>query len=71
MPGAAPVIQYRNEMVLGFGQRQSLLKDSTIKESVIKGNQAVFLIVDSSGTAVTRGTNGLIPAGDNNTRRSP
>lgn len=66
MAGAAPVVQYRNEMILGFGQRQSLLKDSTTKESVIKGNQAVFMVVDSSGTAVTRGTNGLIPRGDNN-----
>jgi len=66
MPGAAPIVAYRNEMILGFGQRQSLLKDSVTPESQIKGNQAVFLVVDSSGTAVTRGTNGLIPAGDNN-----
>jgi len=66
MIGAAPIIQYRQEMVLAFGQRQSLLKDSVLPEAQIKGNRATFLVVDSSGTAVTRGVNGLIPAGDNN-----
>lgn len=66
MPGAAPQTVYRDELVLGFGQRQSLLKDTTTKELMIKGNQAVFLVVDSSGTATTRGTNGLIPSSDNN-----
>jgi len=66
MAGAAPQIQYRQEMVLGFGQRQSLLRDTCTTEAVIKGNQATFLVVDSSGTAVTRGVNGLIPSGDNN-----
>lgn len=66
MPGAAPQTVYRDEFVLGFGQRVSLLKDTTTKELMITGNQAVFMVVDSSGTAVTRGTNGLIPAGDNN-----
>lgn len=66
MAGAAPQTIYRDEFVLGFGQRQSLLKDTTTKELMIKGNQAVFMVVDSSGTAVTRGTNGFIPASDNN-----
>lgn len=66
MAGAAPQTIYRDEFVLGFGQRQSLLRETTTKELMIKGNQAVFMVVDSSGTAVTRGTNGLIPAGDNN-----
>lgn len=66
MPGAAPQTVYRDEFVAAFGQRQSLLKDTTTKESMVKGNQAVFLIADSSGTAVTRGVNGLIPTRDNN-----
>jgi Phage capsid protein len=65
MPGAAPQIQYRDEFIAAFGQRQSLLKDVTVRETMIKGNQATFLIADSSGTAVTRGVNGLIPTGDN------
>lgn len=65
MPGAAPQIQYRQEFIAAFGQRQSLLKDCTTKESVIKGNKATFLVADSSGTAVTRGVNGLIPSNDN------
>lgn len=66
MAGAAPQIQYRDEFIAAFGQRQTLLKDTTTHESMIKGNQATFLIASSSGTAVTRGVNGLIPSNDNN-----
>lgn len=60
--------QYRQEFIAGFEERQSLLRSCTITESVIKGNQAVFLVADSGGaTAVTRGVNGLIPSrADNN-----
>lgn len=65
MAGNAPQVQYRDEMVLAFGQRQSLLRETTTPEMVVKGNQATFLVADSSGVAVTRGLNGLIPAGDN------
>jgi hypothetical protein len=65
MPGAAPQVQYRQEFVAGFIQRQSLLRDVVTHESVIKGNQATFLVASSSGTAVTRGVNGLIPTRDN------
>lgn len=65
MPGAAPQIQYRQEFVLGFQKRQSLLKDTTTKEMQVKGNQATFLVANTSGTASTRGVNGLIPASDN------
>ena len=65
MAGAAPQVQYKQEFVAAFGQRQSLLKDCTTRESVIKGNTVTFLVADSSGTAVTRGVNGLIPSSDN------
>lgn len=60
-------IQYRQEFVAGFEQLQSLLRDATTTEAVIKGNQATFLVADSgNATAKTRGVNGLIPArGDN------
>lgn len=55
--------QYRQEFIAAFEQRQSLLRDSTTTEAVIKGNQAVFLVAGSGGaSAVTRGVNGLIPA---------
>ena len=59
--------QYRQEFIRGFEVRQSLLRDTTTTEAVIKGNQAVFLVADSgAASAVTRGVNGLIPArGDN------
>lgn len=64
--------QYRQEFIAGFEQRQSLLRELVTTESVIKGNTAVFLVADSGGAeAVTRGTNGLIPArNDNNTQNS-
>ena len=60
-------IQYRQEFIAGFEQLQSLLRSYVTTESVIKGNQATFLVADSGGaTAKTRGVNGLIPArGDN------
>lgn len=56
-------VQYRQEFIAQFEQRQSLLRDSCTTEAVIKGNQAVFLVAGSGGaTAVNRGINGLIPA---------
>lgn len=59
----AAQIQYRQEFIAAFEQRQSLLRDAVTTESVIKGNQATFLVAGSgSDTAVTRGVNGLIPA---------
>lgn len=60
--------QYRQEMIAGFEQNQSLVRDTVTTEAVIKGNEAEFLVADSGGaTAVTRGVNGMIPArGDNN-----
>ncbi len=71
MAGAAPQVQYRQEMVLGFQQRQSLLRDTCTTEGVIKGNQCTFLVADSTGTATTRGVNGLISAADNdNTQKT-
>ena len=68
MADTAYQIQYRNEFIAGFEQKQSLLRDTVTTEAVIKGNQAVFLVADSGGAeATTRGTNGLIPArADNN-----
>ena len=55
--------QYRQEFILGFEQRTSLLRMSTTIEAVIKGNQAEFLVADSgNATTVTRGVNGNIPA---------
>lgn len=61
--------QYRQEFIAGFEAKQSIIRDLVTTEAVIKGNQAVFLVVDSgpNATAVTRGVNGLIPArADNN-----
>ena len=62
--------QFRQEMIAGFEVNQSLVRDSVTTETVIKGNQAEFLVVDSGGAAATtRGVNGMIAArGDNNTQ---
>jgi hypothetical protein len=63
MGSTAFQIQYRQEFIAGFEQRQSLLRDTVTTEAVIKGNQATFLVADSgAATAVTRGVDGLIPA---------
>lgn len=62
MANTAIQIQYRKEFIAGFEQGQSLLRMCCTNESVIQGQQAVFLTVDSGGAqAVTRGVNGLIP----------
>lgn len=59
--------QYRDEFIAGFEQRQSLVRSTVTTEANVNGNQAVFLVADSGGaTAVTRGTNGLIPARPDN-----
>lgn len=62
MATTAPQTQFRQELILGYEQRKSMLLQSVTNEAVIKGNTATFLISGSSGdSAVTRGSNGLIP----------
>lgn len=63
MAESAPQIQYRSELVAEFEEGASWLRQTTVTEAVIKGNQATFLVAGSGGAAaVTRGINGLIPA---------
>lgn len=61
---------YRQELILGFERRQSMLRQTCTTEGQIKGQSIVFDVVDSgSASAVTRGVNGLIPSrADNNTQ---
>lgn len=62
MATTAVQTQFRQELILGFEQRKSMLLQAVTNEAVIKGNTATFLISGSSAdSAVTRGTNGLIP----------
>ena len=63
---------YRQEFIAGFEQKQSLVRQTVTTEANVNGNTAVFLVADSgSASAVTRGTNGLIPArADNLTQNS-
>lgn len=57
-----PISQYRQEYIAAFEQDYSMLKTACVRETVIKGNTAVFLVAGSGGeTAVTRGSNGQIP----------
>ena len=54
---------YRQEIIQGFDQNASLLRDCVTTEFMNKGGSAVFLVSDgSSVNATTRGLNGLIPA---------
>lgn len=63
MADTAYQIQYRQEFIAGFEQKTSYFRGSATTESVVKGNQAVFLVADTGGAqAVTRGVNGLIPS---------
>lgn len=63
MAQSAPQIQYRQEYIKGFEQRQSLLRMTTTTDTVTKGNQAYFLVADSGqAIASTRGLNGMIPS---------
>lgn len=56
------VTQYREEHIAAFEQNYSLLRATTVTHAQIKGNSAVFLVSGSGGaSAVTRGSNGLIP----------
>jgi hypothetical protein len=55
-------IQYRNEFVPLFEQRQSLLRQTVTTDTISQGGQYVFLVAGSDGEAVTRSTNGLIPS---------
>jgi hypothetical protein len=63
--------QFRQETIAAFEEESSLLGNAVVRESVIKGNTATFLVAGSGGaTAVTRGVNGLIPARANDLTQS-
>jgi hypothetical protein len=63
MAESAPQKQYRQQIIAEFEEGMSWLRQTTVTEAVIKGNQAEFLVGGSGGaTANTRGINGLIPA---------
>jgi hypothetical protein len=55
--------QYRQEFIAAFEYGESRLRSATITDSVVKGNEATFLVAGTGGAeAVTRGVNGMIPA---------
>lgn len=58
--------KYRNELILGFEDRQSRLRSTVVTEGEVNANQFVFLVSGSGGaTATTRGADGLLVARDN------
>ena len=64
--------QYRQEFIAGFEFGQSMLRSTVVTESVVKGNEATFLVADTGGAeAVTRGVNGMIPARADNLTQKP
>ena len=63
MAESAAQVQYKQEIVATFEEGQSWLRQCSVTEAVINGNQATFLVAGSGGaTASTRGINGLITA---------
>lgn len=63
MADTAFMRQYRAEFIAAYEDRMSVLQGTCTRESVVKGNEAIFLVAGSgSASAVTRGVNGLIPA---------
>lgn len=63
MAESAAQAQYKQEIIATFEEGKSWLRQTTVTEAVITGNQAVFLVAGSGdAAAVTRGINGLIPA---------
>jgi hypothetical protein len=57
--------QYRQAFIDQFEGRVSMLRNCATKETMSKGNVVTFLVAGSgTDTAVSRGTNGLIPYGN-------
>lgn len=57
---------YRQEYIAVFERTMSILRQTTVRESSIKGTSAIFATSGSgSASATTRGVNGLIPARNN------
>jgi hypothetical protein len=67
MASTAFKTQYLEEFVPGFEFNQALLRQACVTKANIQGNTAVFLVADSgNASAVTRGSNGLIPSRNDN-----
>lgn len=61
---------YRDEMIMGFEKRESLVRRTTVTETDIRGNEAVFLVADSGGAeAVSRGVDGDLPTRPDNSNQ--
>lgn len=63
MASTAFNVVYRQEYLTAFAQRESLVRKTVTTAAKINGNSCIFLVAgNATDTAVTRGTNGLIPA---------
>jgi len=66
MADTAFQVMYRDEWTRGFERNQATLRASVTTEAMVKGRQATFLVATTNREAVTRGSNGLIPAASDN-----
>lgn len=56
---------YRDQFVAGFELRESVLRDCVTTDTESRGGSVFFLVATSNNrSAVTRGSNGLIPSSD-------
>jgi hypothetical protein len=63
---------YKDQFIEGFELRQSILRQAVTTDTESRGGQVYFLVADSgAAVAVTRGSNGLIPAVDDNQVQVP
>lgn len=58
--------KYRAEYIAAFERSTSLLRPFVTTEANVNGEKAVFLVTETNREAVTRGSNGLIPASSGN-----
>lgn len=59
----APLVIYRNDIIMAFNRREKLLYNTVLTQFQAKGHQAVFEVADATTDyAVSRGANGNIPA---------
>jgi hypothetical protein len=62
MAETADMVAYRQEWVLAFQRRQSLIRQTVTTEAQTNGNSAVFAVTgNNADIAVTRTINGMIP----------
>ena len=64
--------KYRDQFIAAYERGAGNLRDTVTTETIVRAGSLYFLVVGSGGrSAVTRGSNGLIPVGDNTQAQTP